>query len=130
VSTEAGASFTKEAVQRIKTGGSVVQYGLCHRDFKGAVVLMSSSQPVLTLPHHSTFATSLLPLHDIIVPSTTVEAMESSDSDFNAEDDNYSIDSSESSDNNDIVNVATRTRASSHTSLVPGFDEDDPLLNK
>lgn len=53
VSTEAGASFTKEAVQRVKTGGPVVQYGLCHRDFKGTVVLMSSSLPVLTLPLHS-----------------------------------------------------------------------------
>ncbi len=124
MSTEAGASSTKEAVQRIKTGGPVVQYGLCHRDFKGTVVLMSSSLYVLTLPLHSTFATSLLPLHDIIVPSTTVEAMESSDSDFNVEDEHYSTDSSGVSDDNDIFNVAARTRASSHMPLVPGFDDD------
>ena len=129
VSTEAGASFTKEAVQRVKTGGPVVQYGLCHRDFKGTVVLMSSSLPVLTLPLHSTFATSLLPLHDIIVPSTTVEAMESSDSDFNAEDEHYSTDSSVGSVDSDIFNVAASTRGRSHMPLVPGFDGDDPLLN-
>ncbi len=128
VSTEAGASFTKEAVQRLKTRGPVVQYGLCHRDFKGTVVLMSSSLPVLTLPNHHTYATSLLPLNDILLHSTTGEEMESSDSDFNGDDDQYSTDSSVGPDDNGIVHVAARTRATTQLPLVQGFEGEDPLL--
>ncbi len=45
VSTDPGASFTGS-----KAGAAVTQYGLCHRDFKGTVVLMSTSSPAISLP--------------------------------------------------------------------------------
>ena len=75
VSTEAGASFTKEAHHRKASGKEVLQYGMCHRDFKGTVVLMSTSMPSIILPVHRTYADYIhqakKPLSNTMEPNPT-----------------------------------------------------------
>jgi hypothetical protein len=56
VLTDAGATFTKEANQRGASGKEIIQYGMCYKDFKGTVVLMSTSSPAIILSQNATTA--------------------------------------------------------------------------
>jgi hypothetical protein len=154
VSTEAGASFTKEAHQRKASGKEVLQYGMCHRDFKGTVVLMSTSMPSIVVPVHRTYADyvheSKFPLSNSLLqqPTTTLNSItcdsDTSGSDFDVQEGQNTSDSrevngsevggestSDSEDSNDSLTVihTPTTRANSTLGLIQGFEGDDPLLN-
>jgi hypothetical protein len=140
VSTEAGASFRKEAHQGKASGKDVLQYGMCHRDFKGTVVLMASSMPSILLPLHRTyadFAKAKFPLANTMEHHTSspVHSLQydsgSSGSEFAvpemhdtfaSNDDDGSDEGHDTTDSEDSNNSVNRIRAEKSTYVFVSFN--------